>query len=163
MSGDDNRITDWALAELERLAALGAAADAGLLELPLRIHLRWYGLSGEDEDLPPLEHLFCAGGAAREALLRMWGEEGSAESMSLALRFAASPAMHDSGRTALKHAAVLWDRRYVAKRGESWLAADKAAAKMAMGETLTKADIKPLKPTTCPAAGATPPPAPAAA
>lgn len=152
VSGDDNAITDWAEKELTRPKVLGAPRAEGWddpLLLPLRIHLRWQGLSG-DEDEPPLIAVACAGPAERRLLFREWGRFGGDSSILAILRLALMPGLADEDRAVLAEAMVAWDARYKLERKESWIAADKAAQKIVRREPITAKDVKPIKPPVCP-------------
>jgi len=153
ISGDDNAITDWAEKELTRPQVLaGPRADgwADALTLPLRIHLRWHGVRG-DEGEPALIAVACAGPAERQLLFREWGRVGGSSSILAILRLSLMPGLTDEDRAVLAEAMVAWDARYKAERNESWIAADKAAQKIARRETPTLKDLKPIKPPVCPA------------
>lgn len=155
LSGHDNSITDWAAAELVKPETLKASRDhvgssvADPLFLPLRIELHWHGLS--DEPIDGLAGVFCLGLRQRRMLLEEWGRIGGEQSARALLRLAASPSMTREDRAVLADAIPLWDRRYSATYGESWQAADKAMQKLARGEPIGVADIKPLEPVVCPA------------
>lgn len=153
VSGDDNAITEWAARELTRPQVLGAPRAEGWsdpLTLPLRIHLRWQGLSG-DEDEPPLIAVACAGPAERRLLFREWGQVGGSSSILAILRLSLLPGLTDEDRAILADAMVAWDARYKAERNESWITASEAAQKIARRETPTLKDLKPIKPPVCPA------------
>jgi len=154
VSGEDNAIGEWAEKELARPQVLAAARTGGWddpLVLPLRIHLRWQGLSG-DEDEPPLIAVACAGPAERRLLFREWGRVGGANSILAILRLSVLPGLTDEDRAILADAMTVWDARYQVDRGESWIAASKPAQKIARREPPTLKDIHPIKVPVCPGA-----------
>jgi hypothetical protein len=158
MSGHSNDITTWAARELvkpENLAASTGGPDDPL-RLPMRITLRWMGVSDSDEDVAALTPAFCLGSAQRRMLFEDWGDLGSTRGAPAFLRLTAASVVDDADRRILTTVIPAWDKRYAAENGESWLKADAAMRKLAQGQPITTKDIKPLKPVACPGPAASP-------
>jgi hypothetical protein len=152
LSGHVNEIGDWAKRELTREDNLAASTGGpdDPLRLPMRIVIRWMGLSDGDKDIAVLTPAFCLGSAQRRMLFQDIGSLGSTFGGQQILQFAAANVVDGADRRVLTTAVPAWDRRYSVGKDESWLKADPSMLKLARGEVITAKDIKPLKPVTCP-------------
>lgn len=92
LSGHFNEIGDWAARELTREENLAASTGGpdDPLRLPMRVVLRWMGLSEGEKDVAALTPAFCLGSAQRQMLFRDIGPLGSTHAGREILQFAAA-------------------------------------------------------------------------
>jgi hypothetical protein len=152
LSGHFNEIGDWAARELTREENLAASTGGpdDPLRLPMRVVLRWMGLSEGEKDVAALTPAFCLGSAQRQMVFRDIGPLGSTHAGREILQFAAASVVDAADWQVLATAIPAWDKRYAAGMDDSWLKTDASMRKLAQGEPITAKDIKPLKPVTCP-------------